>query len=226
MMPFRRSRIATTACLGVLTVAVASCARPQAATGTRDSAEKAAAVARPKPADSGSLAQTDARAHTPIAAGCVPREHAEDIQRRLRAEAGEAFPFRRATPLLVDRWPDPTALVMYTYESRALPTGRVTHEIRSPEWMLRISPLGARVVATHMRSVERLGREDDHAMADDSMSRLRDAEEALVEVVGGCRTAAQACKALEPYKTWYAANPVIGRHLTGHLAVVVPCLRP
>ncbi len=56
--------------------------------------------------------------------------------------------------------------------------------------MLRISSLGARVVATHMRSVEELGREDDHAMADDSTSRLRDAEEALVEVVGGCRTAA------------------------------------
>lgn len=222
MMPFHRSRIATTACLGVLTVTVAACARPQAATGARD--EKAAAVARPKPADSGSLAQTDARA--PIAAACVPVEHAEDIQRRLRAEAGEAFSFRRATPLLVDRWPDPTALVVYTYESRALPTGRVTYEIRSPEWQLRISPLGARVVATHMRSVEKLGREDDHAMADDPTSRLRDAEEALVEVVGGCRTAAQACKALEPYKTWYAANPVIGRHLTGHLGVAVPCLRP
>ena len=224
MMPFHRSRTATTAWLGVLTVAVAACARPQAATGTRD--EKAAAVARLKPTDSGSLAQTDARAHTPVAAGCVPTEHAEDIRRRLRAEAGEAFPFRRATPLLVDRWPDPTALVVYTYESRALPTGRVNHEIRSPEWMLRISPLGAPVVATHMRSVEKLGREDDHAVADDSSSRLRDAEEALVEVVGGCRPAAQACKALEPYKTWYAANPVIGRHLTGHLGVVFPCLHP
>ena len=128
MMPFHRSRTATTAWLGVLTVAVAACARPQAATGTRD--EKAAAVARLKPTDSGSLAQTDARAHTPVAAGCVPTEHAEDIRRRLRAEAGEAFPFRRATPLLVDRWPDPTALVVYTYESRALPTGRVNHEIQ------------------------------------------------------------------------------------------------
>jgi hypothetical protein len=152
-------------------------------------------------------------------------ERAEEIHHRLRAEAGEAFPFRRATPLLVDRWPDPTALVVYTYESRALPTGRVAYEIRSPEWKLRISPLGARVDVAHLRSMEKLGHEDDRAMTGDPVSRLREAEEALVEVVGGCRTAAQACKALEPYKTWYEMNPIIGRYLTRQQGVAVPCLQ-
>jgi len=221
-----------TACLWGLALALAACARPQAAGRARDGAEKAATVAKPKPADSGPPTQgattpsSDARINSPGAGGCAPAERAEEIHRRLRMEASEAFPFRRATPLLVDRWPDPTALVVYTYESRALPTGRVAYEIRSPEWKLRISPLGARVDVTHLRSIGKLGREDDRAMTGEPMSRLREAEEALVEVLGGCRTAAQACKALEPYKTWYEANPIIGRYLTRQQDVAVPCLQP
>jgi hypothetical protein len=222
-----------TVCLSVLALAIAACTRPQAAGGTHAGADKAAVAAEPKPANRGSPApraaseqSTDARTHAAKVSGCVLAERAEEIHRRLRTEAGEAFSFRRATPLLVDRWPDPTALVVYTYESRALPTGRVAYEIRSPEWKLRISPLGARVDVTHLRGIEKLGREDHGAIVEDPLSRLREAEEALVEVVGGCRTIAQACKVLAPYKTWYEANPVIGRHLTGQLGVAIPCLQP
>jgi hypothetical protein len=211
--------------IGVFTLALGACARPQAT-------DKTATVASPKPGDGDSRTQgaaaraPDTRTRSSVTSGCAPKERATDIHRRLLSEAGQAFAFRRATPLLVDRWPNPTAVLVYTYETHALPTGRVAFEVESPEWELRISPLGRPVEVTHLSSMKKLGHQENSTPTDEGLAQLREAEEVLVEVVAGCRSPDQACKALGSYQTWYQANPVIGRYLTGRLGVALPCLRP
>ncbi len=74
-----------------------------------------------------------------------------------------------------------------------------------------------------MQPIRTLGREEDRAIRGDRDSHLDEAEETLVEVVAGCRPAAQACEALAPYKGWADANPTIARYVVDSLGAAIPC---
>jgi hypothetical protein len=166
-----------------------------------------------------------AATHVPAAAAepaCAPVETAVHLRERLRAEVAQAFAFRKATPLLVDRWPAPTSIVVLTYESRALPTGAVTYELRTPAWQLVVAPLGAPARASQLPAPKVLGRE--RGPVDDQLqTRLAGAEQALVEAVAGCHV---ACEKLEAYRAWTDAHPALAAHLAKLPGVAIPCTAP
>jgi|GEM_PF-3557619 len=157
-------------------------------------------------------------------APCRLVESAADLHRRLRAEAASAFVAHKATPLLVDRWPEPTRVLLFTYQSRALPTGVVAYQISSPAWKLAVSPLGAEVEATPMPSPEMLGKERRGAIDGDLRARMANAEDALLRAVAGCQPAV-TCEALAPYQAWADAHRLLARHLASLPGVAIPCAK-
>lgn len=204
-----------------------ACARVPAPVAGSDGRERALASTTTPPLEDGPVAVAHVRAVSPEGGGaspCVPAERASGVHQRMSAATGDALGFRRLTPLFPNRWPNPTGVVAYSYESRALPTGVVAYEIDGPDRRLLVAPLGAPVQVTRLQPAKRLGRDIARASRDEKLEHLAEAEEVLVEIVAGCRAEADTCDALAPYQSWFAANPTIGRHLTRDLGVAVPCL--
>jgi hypothetical protein len=155
---------------------------------------------------------------------CRPAETAAELHRRMRAEAGDAFVAHKTTPLLVDRWPAPTRVLVFTYQSRGLPTGVVAYQISTPAWKLTVSPRGAKVEATPLPSPKVLGKERRGAIDDDLQTRITEAEGALMRAVAGCRPVA-TCDELAPYQAWADAHRLLARHLAALPGVVIPCAK-
>jgi len=204
--------------LCALLLSAPACARQRASLPSQPEGKPASAAAARK------SQATRLPPRTQAPATCRPAETAAELHRRMRAEAADAFAARKTTPLLVDRWPAPTRVQVFTYQSRALPTGVVAYQISAPAWKLAVSPLGAKVEATPLLSPEVLGKERRGAIDDDLQARIAEAEDALVRAVAGCRPTV-TCESLAAYQAWSDAHRLLARHLAALPGVTIPCAK-
>jgi hypothetical protein len=203
----------------MLLLSTAVCTRPRAPLQPGSNMRTAGASLASKPAASNPPSEMRAPNR------CRPAESAAELRRRLHVEASDAFREGKATPLLVDRWPAPTRVLVFTYRSRGLPTGVVAYEISSPVWKLSVSPLGAKISATRLPSSKVLGKERRGSTDDGLPARLAEAEEALVRAIAGCQPTV-TCDQLAPYQTWFDGNRRLARHLAALPGVTIPCVKP
>ena len=129
------------------------------------------------------------------------------------------------TPPLPARWPDVRSggVVFLTYKFVPLPTGRVTARVRGPIREIAFATLDAEPVV-QMLEGEDLGIDGGSSDEIDA-SQLATATEALIEMIAGCRSEADAHVVLAPYRIWLGENQPIGKHLEQRLPAFIAWLR-
>ena len=110
-------------------------------------------------------------------------------------------------------WPsDREGVVYFAYPSEALPTGIQRTRLRSPSPRIVFAPVTSAPQLEAIDSSSVLGTQDDPAEPTDATEIAR-AEQALVDIVSGCRTADQATGEIEAYLRWLEDEPVIAQDL-------------
>jgi hypothetical protein len=97
-----------------------------------------------------------------------------------------------------------------------LPTGVVRFRIQGPSKRIVFASLGAEPVVEALHPGVVLGEEADRldgALTGDAEARIERAEQALVEVVAGCRSVDEARAELAGYLEWLQLHPSMGRDL-------------
>jgi hypothetical protein len=160
---------------------------------------------------------------TPLAAHTTVREEncestmsktAKQLKEEARAALGaEAFRADLA-PALPTQWPPPGGgIVFYVYRAESLPTGRVRYEVRGPSQRIVFADPAAAPVVESITPVL-LGEEDQQrAWPAGFNAQLERAEEALVDIVAGRRTAEDGRPALQAYATWMAHSALVAHDL-------------
>lgn len=137
---------------------------------------------------------------------------AGELRGRAQIAVGYSVQLTLALPIA---WPTSNEGVMFlAYPSETLPTGMQRSRLRSPSHRIVFSPMSAEPRVEQLGTSIVLGTQDDTADRVDP-ALVERAEQAMVDVVSGCRTADQATTDIQPYLQWLDREPVIAQDL-GH----------
>jgi hypothetical protein len=138
----------------------------------------------------------------PVAAG--------ELRGRAQVAVGASVQLSLALP---SAWPSSTEGVMFlAYPSETLPTEMHRTRLRSPSHRIVFSPANAEPRVEPLGTSTVLGTQDDTVEPVDPALVAR-AEQAIVDIVSGCRTAEQAITDIRPYLEWLDHEPVIAQDL-------------
>jgi hypothetical protein len=156
---------------------------------------------------------------------CKPPRTAEELARAAQAAVGEREITVEWSPLLPGRWPDPDGTsVVLGYESVPSSGGMVAFEVSGPAYRVSFSKAGEPTVEKigggSLGSEKRRGGPPEGFRA-----ALLGAQNALLEVLAGCRTADSARGDLAAYRTWIELHPAIGADLRRRAGAFLDWLR-
>jgi hypothetical protein len=135
---------------------------------------------------------------------------AGELRGRAQLAVGYSVQLSLALPVA---WPTANEGVMFlAYPSETLPTGMQRTRLRSPSHRIVFSPASAEPRVEPLGTTTVLGTQDEMAEPVDPALVAR-AEQAMVDIVSGCRTAEQATTDIQPYLQWLDHEPVIARDL-------------
>ncbi|MBA3452927.1 MAG: hypothetical protein H0T42_07540 [Deltaproteobacteria bacterium] len=135
---------------------------------------------------------------------------AGELRGRAQVAVGLSVQLTLALPIA---WPTSSEGVMFlAYPSETLPTGMQRTRLRSPSHRIVFAPVNAAPRIEPLGTSTVLGTQDDMAEPVDPALVDR-AEQAIVDVVGGCRTAEQATTDVQAYMKWLDHEPVISQDL-------------
>jgi hypothetical protein len=135
---------------------------------------------------------------------------AGELRGRARIAVGLSVQLSLALPIA---WPTSSEGVMVlAYPSETLPTGMHRTRLRSPSHRIVFAPINADPRIEPLGESTVLGTQDDTAEPVDP-ALVERAEQAIVDIVAGCRTAEQATNDIRPYLRWLDEEPVIAQDL-------------
>ncbi len=144
---------------------------------------------------------------------------ADELEERARAALTDANALTRArlTPPLPAGWPDAGGRVVFlAYAREALPTALVRYEVRSPRHAVEVEvTAGAARVLELEGGGAPLGETGRARPVEGTPEEFAAARQAVVDLVAGRRTAAEARAVLAPYRRWLEAEPLIAADLRG-----------
>lgn len=147
---------------------------------------------------------------------------AGELRGRAQIAVGYSVQLTLALPIA---WPTPNEGVMFlAYPSETLPTGMQRTRLRSPSHRIVFSPMNAELRVEPLGTSTILGIQDDTADPVDP-ARVARAEQAMVDIVYGCRAANQATTDIRPYLQWLDHEPVIAQDLDHRSAPFIGWLR-
>ncbi len=110
-------------------------------------------------------------------------------------------------------WPsDREGVVYFAYPTEALPTGVQRTRLRSASHRVVFAPVTGAPHVERLDASSVLGTQDEPAEPTDATEIAR-AEQALVDLVAGCRTTEQATGEIDVYLRWLADEPRIAEDL-------------
>lgn len=143
---------------------------------------------------------------------------------RGRAQIAVGFSVQLSLALPIE-WPTSSEGVMFlAYPSETLPTGMARTRLRSPSHRIVFAPLNAEPRIEPLGTSTVLGTQDVAVEPVDPALVAR-AEQALVDIVAGCRTPEQATADLRPYSQWLDHEPVIAKDLVRRSRSFIAWLR-
>jgi len=152
----------------------------------------------------------------PKEAACVVPKSVSALDEQAREELGANMVGAQLAPVLPTHWP-PTGggLAYFVYRKKSLPTGLVKSEVQGPTERILFTTPGAKPTVEPLAPAAALGVEDTTVRAplDNSRGHVERAQQALLEVVAGCRSLDEARGDLEGYLEWVEQNPLQGRDL-------------
>lgn len=147
---------------------------------------------------------------------------AGELRGRARIAVGYSVQLTLALPIA---WPASNEGVMFlAYPSETLPTGMQRTRLRSPSHRIVFSPMNAEPRIEPLGISTVLGTQDDTAEPVDP-ALVERAEQAMVDIVSGCRTAEQATTDVQPYLQWLDREPVIALDLDHRSRTFIGWLR-
>jgi hypothetical protein len=156
--------------------------------------------------------ENGARDESEVSMDSRPKLSARDLSSRARlALQPEGGSILMLSPALPTSWPTTSAVLeWFAYKSQPLPTGVIASAVSGPVWKVTLTlPDGEpRVERPRDATVENVRAEAALSVPD-----LAAAEQALVDVVSGVRTAEDARADLSVYGDWADAFPVMGDDL-------------
>ncbi|NOJ93027.1 hypothetical protein HMI51_08800 [Corallococcus coralloides] len=158
----------------------------------------------------------EAHAMKPKDESCRPPKTASAFVEQAREELGPGMAGAQFAPVLPTHWPPKGGgLEYFVYRSEPLPTGIVKSEIRGPTERIHFATPGAKPLVESLGNAAVLGVEET-AMRESlnpPQNHVERAEQALLDVVAGCRSLDEARGDLEGYLEWVEQNPLQGRDL-------------
>ncbi|WP_147469486.1 hypothetical protein [Corallococcus sp. AB045] len=158
----------------------------------------------------------EAHAMKPKDESCHAPKTARSFVEQAREELGPGMVGAEFAPVLPTQWPPKGGgLEYFVYRQRPLPTGLVKFEVQGPTERVHFVAPGAKPRVESLEPVVALGVEDMTAREPSgfSQSHVEQAEQALLDVVAGCRSLEGARGDLEGYLEWVEQNPLQGRDL-------------
>lgn len=147
---------------------------------------------------------------------------AGDLRGRAQVAVGYSVQLTLALPIA---WPTSNEGVMFlAYPSEALPTGMQRTRLSSPSHRIVFSPMNAEPRVELLGTSTVLGTQDDSAEPVDP-ALVERAEQAMLDIVSGCRTAEQATPDIRPYLQWLDHEPVIAQDLDHRSGTFIGWLR-
>ncbi|QAT84860.1 hypothetical protein EJ065_3297 [Corallococcus coralloides] len=147
---------------------------------------------------------------------CASPRSARAFAEQAREALGQDMLGAEIAPVLPTQWPPKGGgLEYFVYRQRPLPTGLVKFEIQGPTERVHFVTPSAKLRVESLEPVAALGVEDMTARepSDFSQNHVERAEQALLDVVAGCRSLDEARGDLEGYLEWVEQNPLQGRDL-------------
>lgn len=139
---------------------------------------------------------------------------APEITERARAALAKAGLDLRLSPALPAHWPprpgDTAALEWFAYQSRALPTGVIAYQVSGPVTKITIALPAAEPRLENISGGDAQGKETEHRPSGQAVNQ---AEQVLLDVLSGKRTASSAHGELAAYVQWAKSSSVIGPDL-------------
>ncbi|MBN9685946.1 MULTISPECIES: hypothetical protein [unclassified Corallococcus] len=158
----------------------------------------------------------EAHAMKPKDDSCQTAKTARAFVEQAREELGPGMAGAELAPVLPSHWPPKGGgLEYFVCRSESLPTGLVKSEVRGPTERIHFATPGATPRVESFGNVAVLGVEDTTAREslNPPQNQIERAEQALLDVVAGCRSLEAARGDLEGYLEWVAQNPLQGRDL-------------
>ncbi|NNC19656.1 hypothetical protein HRD49_22215 [Corallococcus exiguus] len=159
---------------------------------------------------------------------CASPRPAGALAEQAREELGQGMVGAELAPVLPTQWPPKGGgLEYFVYRKKSLPTGLVKLEVQGPTERVHFATPGAKPRVESLAPVAALGVEDTtvQGLSDSSRSHVERAEQALLDVVAGCRSLEEARGDLEGYLEWVAQNPLQGQDLERRGATLFSWLR-
>jgi hypothetical protein len=145
---------------------------------------------------------------------CKAPRTAAQLREAARSSLGAEVVWADLAPLLPGRWPAAGGGVAYwTYRSEALPSGMVRYRVRGPLEKVSFTSLGGPVDVRRLGPGQVLGIDEEVEPPPLDEQRLLQAEQAVVDVVAGCRDAETARTDLALYLDWVQLHPLVGKDL-------------
>jgi hypothetical protein len=141
---------------------------------------------------------------------------ADELEERARAALDPAALMRaRLTLPLPAGWPDAGGHVVFlVYGREALPSALVRYEVRAPRHAVEVDVAsGAARVLELEGGGAPLGEAGRARPVEGTPEEFAAARQAVVDLVAGRRTAAEARAVLAPYRRWLEAEPLIADDL-------------
>ena len=147
---------------------------------------------------------------------------AGELRGRAQIAVGYSVQLSMALPVA---WPTSNEGVMFlAYPSETLPTGMQRTRLRSPSHRIVFSPMNGEPRVESLGTSTVIGTQDEMAERVDPALVAR-AEQAMVDIVSGCRTAEQATTDIRPYLQWLDHEPVIAQDLDHRSRTFIGWLR-
>lgn len=145
---------------------------------------------------------------------CAAPKTAAELREAARSALGSGVVWADFAPLLPTRWPAAGGGIVYwIYHSEALPSGMVRYKVRGPTEEISFPSLSAPPAVRRIGPGKVLGTEDPVERSAADESRLLEAEQAVVELVAGCRDADAARAGLKAYADWLRLHPFVSKDL-------------
>ncbi|RKG90792.1 hypothetical protein D7W82_02660 [Corallococcus sp. CA049B] len=158
----------------------------------------------------------DAHPMAPKDDTCASTRTSLALAEQAREALGQDMLGAEIAPVLPTQWPPKGGgLEYFVYRSEPLPTGIVKSEIRGPTERIHFATPGAKPLVESLGNAAVLGVEET-AMRESlnpPQNHVERAEQALLDVVAGCRSLDEARSDLEGYLEWVEQNPLQGRDL-------------
>lgn len=148
-----------------------------------------------------------------------------ELHRRVDAALGPRHTGLQLTPALPLGWPEASGKpVFFAYPVEDLPTGIISTKIHAPSYRITVASADDTIVVEPLASSGVLGTERRRGARPDAEA-LAHAEQALMDVITGCRASDDAAADLGPYLAWLDYHGIIARDLEQRVSGFLAWLR-